>query len=90
MFHDNIIQLTKKNKYFREVLATGTYSQLVVMSIPPGEEIGEEIHKTVDQIFFFVEGDAEAIVNDEIVDINKQDVVFVPAVAKHNIKNIGD
>ena len=54
-FHDDIIRLSKQNAYFRQVLATGAHSQVVVMSIPPGGDIGEEVHD-VDQILVFVGG----------------------------------
>lgn len=89
MFHDNIKELTKENKNYREALVTGAYSQLVLMSIPVKQEIGEEIHDSIDQIFFVVDGDGEATVGDETFGFDEHDVVFVPAGVKHNIKNVG-
>ena len=50
-FVGNIEGLTLENKYFRQVLYTGTYAQLVVMCLQPGEEIGNEVHGNVDQFF---------------------------------------
>ncbi|MDD3661589.1 MAG: cupin domain-containing protein, partial [Candidatus Dojkabacteria bacterium] len=50
-FVGNIEELTEDNEFFRKVLFTGTFSQLVVMSLKPGEEIGSEVHNDVDQFF---------------------------------------
>ncbi len=90
MYHEDIKEITKKNTNFREVLFTGEYSQLVVMSLKVGEEIGEETHETIDQIFFIVDGFAEADVGEERIRMEEHDVVFVHAGTKHNIKNAGD
>lgn len=87
-FHDDIIKLAKENPYFRNVLATSEHSQVVVMSIPPGGEIGEEIHE-VDQVLIFVEGMGQAILNDVASDVAPNHLVMVPAGTKHNFKNIG-
>lgn len=54
-FIDNIETLTTENTDFRRVLYTGKYLQLVLMSLKPGEEIGEEVHDDHDQ-FFRIEG----------------------------------
>ena len=54
-------KLTKKNKYFRQVLFTGKYAQLVVMCLKAGEEIGNEVHDKVDQFFRIEAGDAKFI-----------------------------
>lgn len=90
MFAQDIKRLTKENTNFRKVLHTGRYSQIVAMSIQVGVDIGEEIHQNTDQILFFVEGDAEAILDGETKSVEKHDVVFVPAGTSHNFKNIGD
>lgn len=88
-FHDDIIKLTKENNYFRQVLETGKNSQVVVMSIPPGGEIGEETHGDVDQILIFVEGEGNAILNGEIKPVVPNHLVFVPMGTKHNFTNTG-
>lgn len=88
-FHENIIQLTKENDYYRKVINTGKYSQLVLMNLKPGEEIGEEIHDTVDQILIFIEGEAEAIIEGKPSKVKEGDLVFVNAGTKHNFKNVG-
>lgn len=90
MYHVNIKEMTKENSNFREVLYTGPHSQLVVMSLNKGEEIGEEIHEKIDQIFFVMDGLGEADVGEERIRIEEDDVVFVPAGTKHNIKNDGE
>ena len=62
-FVGNIEDLTLKNKYFRKVLYTGTYAQLVVMCLQPGEEIGNEVHTNVDQFFRIEAGQARFLFN---------------------------
>lgn len=87
MFHENVKKLAKENSFFRKVLYTGKNTQLVLMSIPPQGEIGEETHETEDQILFFVKGEGEAILNGHTKPIEKGDAVFVPAGTLHNFKN---
>ena len=60
-FNENIIERATQNRHFREILSTGPHSQVVVMSIPAREEIGEETHDGVDQILVFTAGEGEAI-----------------------------
>ncbi|HSB66399.1 MAG TPA: cupin domain-containing protein [Anaerolineales bacterium] len=87
-FVGDIEKLTEKNKYFRQVLYTGKYAQLVVMSLQPGEEIGNEVHNTVDQFFRIEEGEAKFVfsVNEEHV-VKAGDAVLVPAGTYHNVIN---
>jgi mannose-6-phosphate isomerase-like protein (cupin superfamily) len=59
------------------------------MSLKPGEEIGNEIHPTSDQLFFFVDGTAKVTVGDNSSTVNEHDVVAVPAGTRHNVQNIG-
>ncbi len=87
-FQGDIFKLAKENSYFRQVLATSVHSQVVVMSIPPGGEIGEEVH-TVDQTLVFVEGSGQAILNDVVSEVAVNHLVMVPAGTKHNFKNTG-
>ena len=86
-FHANIEKLTRSNTYFRRVLFTAKYSQLVVMCLKPGEEIGLEVHNNLDQFFRFEEGEGKVIVNAEEFDITADDAVIVPAGARHNVIN---
>ena len=90
MFHENIEQLTKENNNFRKVIYTGKYSQLVVMSIAPGEEIGEEVHPQTDQFLFLVMGQGQVVIEGQSSNFEKKDAVFVPAGLKHNFVNTGD
>ena len=85
----NIIKETKENKNFRHVLFTGRRSQLVVMNIPAGGEVGEEVHKYSEQTLFFLSGTAEAILNDKKFPVVPGDVVVVTAGTKHNFINTG-
>ncbi|WXG41822.1 MAG: cupin domain-containing protein [Candidatus Freyarchaeum deiterrae] len=78
---------TKKNTDFRRVLYTGKYSQLVLMSLKPGEEIGSETHEDVDQFFRFEEGEGKVVIDDVESRVKDGYAVIVPAGAKHNVIN---
>ena len=83
-----IEQQTMKNNYFRQVLFTGKYCQLVVMCLQAGEEIGNEVHPAVDQFFRIEEGEAKFVFNgkEEHV-VHDGDAVVVPAGTFHNVIN---
>ncbi len=85
-YKENIEDLTILNNNFRRVLYTAKFSQLVVMSLKPKEEIGEEIH-TVDQFFRFEKGNGKVVIDDNSYEIKNGDVIIVPAGAKHNVIN---
>lgn len=85
----NIIEKAKENPNFRTVLFTGKRSQLVVMNIPVGGEIGEETHANVEQTIFIQSGVAKALLNDNETEITAGDVVVVTPGTKHNIINTG-
>jgi mannose-6-phosphate isomerase-like protein (cupin superfamily) len=80
-------QETRKNTDFRRVLYTGKHSQLVLMSIKPGEEIGEETHEDVDQFFRFEAGEGKVIIDGVEHPVKDGNGVIVPAGAKHNVVN---
>src|SRR5512142_360871 len=83
-----IEKLTEKNTYFRQVLFTGKYTQLVVMCLQPGEEIGSEVHETVDQFFRIEQGQALFVFNNtEEHLVGDGDAVIVPAGTLHNVIN---
>jgi mannose-6-phosphate isomerase-like protein (cupin superfamily) len=88
-FNEDIVRLAKANSYFRKVLATGPHSQVVVMSIPPTGEIGEEVHDDVDQTLVFVEGEGQAILDGEKSAVGVDRLVHVPAGTRHNFVNTG-
>jgi mannose-6-phosphate isomerase-like protein (cupin superfamily) len=77
------------NTFFREVLATGPHSQVVVMSIPPGDDIGAEVHAEVDQVLVIVSGEGEAVLAGERTAIGSGWLVQVPAGTRHDIVNTG-
>lgn len=89
-FISEIENLTKENRDFRRVLYTGPNLQLVLMSIRPGEEIGEETHEHTDQFFRVEEGRGEVWMDGHGTAIEDGMVVVVPAGIRHNLKNTGD
>jgi len=90
MNYFKIFEKAKENEYFREVLKTAENTQVVVMSIEVGSEIGEEVHEKEDQILVFIEGEGEAIVAGETQKIEAGDLVLVPKGTVHNFINTGD
>jgi len=88
-YFGSIEKETVKNNYFRKVLFTGKYAQLVVMSLKPAEEIGNEVHKHVDQFFRIEEGEAKFVLNNgkEKHIAKNGDAVIVPAGTWHNVIN---
>ncbi|MEJ3747276.1 cupin domain-containing protein [Actinomycetes bacterium KLBMP 9797] len=89
MEHFTIATVAEESPDFRRVLWTGQHAQLVVMTIPPGGEIGEEVHEDVDQILTFVSGVGEARVAGAKKKVAQGDLVAVPAGTKHNFVNTG-
>jgi len=89
-FAGNIEDITKENENFRKVIYTGKFSQLVVMSLKPGEEIGAEVHETHDQFFRFEKGKAKVMIDDNEYQVEDDFAVIVPAGANHNVINVGD
>lgn len=85
----NILKETAENTNFRKVLFTGAKSQLVVMDISPGGEIGEETHAHVEQTLFFMSGTGKAVLDGKESDIGAGDVVVVTPGTKHNFLNTG-
>jgi mannose-6-phosphate isomerase-like protein (cupin superfamily) len=88
-FNQDIAARAKANTYFREVLSTGPHCQVVVMSIPVGGEIGEEVHDAVDQVLVCVEGDGLAVLEGERSPVPPGHLVHVPAGTRHNLVNDG-
>lgn len=84
----NIEAMTVANTSFRNVVYTGAYSQLVLMSLKPGEEIGKEKHGA-DQFFRIEAGTGKSYVDNQEYDIAGGNCVIVPAGAMHNIVNTG-
>ena len=80
---------TEDNHDFRRVLYTGLHMQLVVMSLLPGEEIGEEVHEDTDEFLRVEDGRGEICVDGHVSPIESDVAVLVPAGARHNIRNVG-
>jgi mannose-6-phosphate isomerase-like protein (cupin superfamily) len=85
----NIVKQTADNDNFRKVLFTGSKSQLVVMNIPTGGEIGEETHAHVEQTIFILSGSAKVFLDGEEAEMSTGDVVVVTSGVKHNVINMG-
>lgn len=85
----NIEQKTLENTNFRQVLFTAKHSQLVVMSLKAGEEIGEETH-TLDQFIKIEQGRGKAVLDSVDSQIEAGYAVVIPAGVKHNIINNSD
>jgi mannose-6-phosphate isomerase-like protein (cupin superfamily) len=83
-------RLVRENDDFRRELATAEHSQVVLMTIPVGEEIGEEVHDGIDQLLVFVEGQAEAVLEGQSSRVRSGQAVLVPAGTRHNFVNAGD
>lgn len=87
--HFPIATIAEESTDFRRVLWTGRHSQLVVMTIPVGDEIGEEIHAHVDQILTVVSGSADVTLGSDTTAVVQGDLVTVPAGTRHNVVNTG-
>ena len=85
----DLMEVVRRNDFFRRVVATGEQAQVVVMTLQPGEEIGSEIHPKTDQVFFFVEGKGDALLDEEIRSFDQGDLIFVRGGTRHNIINRG-
>jgi mannose-6-phosphate isomerase-like protein (cupin superfamily) len=88
-FVANIESLTRENENFRKVLYTAPHSQLVLMSLAPGEEIGMETHSDNDQFFRFEQGQGKVIIDGNEYPVGDGFAVVVPAGSEHNVANTG-
>lgn len=86
-YHGNIEQLSIENTNFRHVIYTGKHSQLVLMSLKPGEEIGIEIHGENDQFFRFEAGEGKVLIDGNEYQVSDGSAIIVPAGAEHNVIN---
>lgn len=83
---ENIEEAALRNENFRQVLYTAKNCQLVLMSLKPGEDIGEEVHQ-LDQFFRVEEGGGKAILDGVEHAISDGFAILVPAGTRHNILN---
>lgn len=89
-FVGDIEKLTTENSDFRRVLYTGQNLQLVLMSLKPGEDIGEEVHDDRDQFFRVEQGRGEVRIDGKATPIEDDFAIVIPAGARHNVINTGD
>ncbi len=89
-YAQDVTKLARENENFREVLFTTERSQLVLMAIQPGAEIGAEVHEGIDQVLAFVAGEGEAVLAGESSPVRAGSVVVVPAGTRHNFINKGN
>jgi mannose-6-phosphate isomerase-like protein (cupin superfamily) len=87
---DNLKELALNNNNFRQVLFTGEYMQLVLMSLLPNEEIGLEKHVGHEQFVYIVSGEVEVKINEKIQTIKAGSAVIVPSGAEHNFTNLSN
>ena len=90
MQYNNVQQLALENNNFRKVLFTNEHSQVVLMSVLPGDDIGREVHEDVDQVLVFVKGAGEAMVGPDKHHIGPGDRCVVPAGTEHDFINTGN
>jgi mannose-6-phosphate isomerase-like protein (cupin superfamily) len=88
-FVDDIEKLTVANEHFRRVLYTAKGMQLVLMTLEPGEEIGEEVHEDRDQFFRVEAGEGELWIDGTMSRVRSDVAMIVPAGARHNVRNSG-
>ena len=86
----DVLQAARTNDAFRREVMTGTYEQVVVMTLPPGAEIGEEVHPATDQLLILVDGHADAILDGQTTRVGPNELVFVHAGTRHNVVNASD
>ena len=86
-YHTDIEKKSLENDYFREVLFTGPHSQLVVMSLNPGEEIGQERHPATDQFIRVESGEGKAVIDGQEFALADGSALVIPAGTEHNVIN---
>jgi mannose-6-phosphate isomerase-like protein (cupin superfamily) len=89
VFNKDVIELATKNKHFQKEVYLDDNVQIVLMSIEPGDDIGEETHDA-DQTTFFVAGDGQAVIDGHKTKVGPNHLIVIPKGAKHNIINKGD
>jgi mannose-6-phosphate isomerase-like protein (cupin superfamily) len=90
VYANDVLRLAAENENFRQVLFTTGLSQLVLMAIPAGQEIGEEAHEGIDQVLAFVAGEGEAVIEGERMPVRAGSVVVVPSGTRHNFVATGE
>jgi mannose-6-phosphate isomerase-like protein (cupin superfamily) len=88
-YRGDLFGQVRANQDFRRVLATTRHTQLVVMTIPPGGEIGAEVHHGIDQVLIAISGSGTSELAGEVAPFTAGDVVVVPEGTHHNFVNTG-
>ena len=88
-YHTNVVEAARRNQDYRHVLFTGARSQLALMAIPPGGDIGMESHPRVEQLIFIVSGQGKSIVNGVEAPVAVGDVVIATPGSRHDVVNTG-
>lgn len=88
-YNSNIEKDTRENANFRKVIYTASHSQLVLMSLKPGEEIGMETHPDNDQFFRFESGTGEVFIDGNKYEVADGSAIIIPAGSEHNVVNTG-
>jgi mannose-6-phosphate isomerase-like protein (cupin superfamily) len=88
-FVTDIESATRQNDNFRKVIFTAPHSQLVLMTLQPGEEIGMEVHNNVDQFFRIEVGQGKVVIDGQETPIKDGSAIVVPAGSMHNVVNTG-
>ncbi|NLX09581.1 MAG: cupin domain-containing protein [Chloroflexi bacterium] len=86
----NIEEATLDNEYFRKVLFTGPKSQLVLMALRPGEDIGLETHPDIDQFIRVEAGEGLAVIDGQELALEDGTAIVIPAGAEHNVTNVSE
>ncbi|WP_160135495.1 cupin domain-containing protein [Halococcus salsus] len=89
-FTTDIEEDTLENEDYRRVLYTGENTQLVLMTLQPGEEIGLETHSDIDQFIRIEAGTAQVVLDDEEISLEDDDIVVIPDGAEHNVTNTSE
>jgi len=88
-YSEDVVRQAAENEDFRRVLYTTERSQLVLMAVQPGDEIGEETHEGTDQVLAFVAGEGEAVVEGSRTPVRQGSVVVIPSGTLHNFVSTG-
>ena len=86
-FHSSFESLAEQNQNFRKEVFTGASAQIVLMSLLPNEDIGEEVHTDVDQILFITDGSGKAFIDGSELELKENDILYIQRGAKHNVVN---
>ena len=88
IFNKDMVELATKNELWQKEVYRDAKVQIVLMTIPAGEEIGMETHPA-DQTTFFVAGDAQVVIDDHSTKAGPNHMIVVPKGSQHNIVNKG-